>query len=170
MKKKALLLTILAVLLLIALAAGQFLSQFTPVKPEDAERLLSRSEAQLRTIAQNAVGIYQSGAPVGLDAIFFPGNRIQSIDGRYDNGIVCFDFDSHHMEGFTSLYYCPDGAIPAVLEWWSREEQAWKSLASLDGIPPEGLRVENLGINGQGYLFAVMLRPDWCFVDAYLPT
>ncbi len=93
--------------------------------------------------------------------------RLLSLLPENEDGILRHEFDPNHLEGCTTLFYCPDGAIPALFTNWLPESSI---PASMDDIPESGLHVEGLGMGGKGFLDCVRIEEDWYFVDAYLPT
>ena len=165
-RKKQLPLLIAVPAALIALCALLFFGLFEPAADEAwAGRFLQKNEARLPALLEESSGQY-----ISRDNLFFSLNRLQSIDGRAENGVISFAFTSPNMEGFTALYYCPDRAVPEHLKWWSPETGDWQTLSALSDIPPEGLRINGLGANARGHIYFSLLAPDWLFINANLPT
>jgi len=151
---------------LIALCVLLFVGLFEPAADEAwAGRFLQKNESRLPALIEESSGQY-----ISRDNLFFSLNRLQSIDGRAENGVICFSFTSPNMEGFTALYYCPDGTVPEEARWWSPETGDWQTLPALSDVPPEGLRIDGLGANARGHIYFSLPAPDWLFIDANLPT
>jgi len=162
----------LAGVLLIAMAALAgaiclIAAEFSTTDCADAEKFLARNESAMAEILEAARDrfIRADNADAPLKKLF-SGGLLQYIDGRGADGATAFGFKRLHPETSATLYHCPDGTLPDVLGWTN---VGAGTLTPAD-VPPDGLRLEGLGMGGRGYVLCVPLRPQWYFVEAYLPT
>ena len=78
---------------------------------------------------------------------------LEAIDTRGDSACFIFPWAYDIPADCRYLYYADDGVLEI-------SGYSFFETACIDG----------LGINGQGYICCTMLRPNWFFVESYIPT
>ena len=78
---------------------------------------------------------------------------VRSLDTRNGNACFIFPWSYDILEGYSYLYYAADGILK--IPGYTFSDSAY---------------IDGLGINGQGYIECTMLKQNWFFVEAYIPT
>lgn len=157
------------ILLMLLLGAAIFeiaisRSQFSVTDAETAMRFVEQHQSRLEELMKQAQGRYLAKDDVGFgDRQFFRRTGLRSIDGRGEDRIIAFSFDTP-LEGSRFLYYCPEG------EGRILEHIPIPSDKMYDTIPEEGIYIAGIGINGKGYLILEKLKDYWYFCDFNYPT
>lgn len=153
----------LAFVLLLFLFIGILfcIDPFTRTENTDMHVLCKKNLEKNHDILLKKIHMYQGecvargSKAFGSFSALFDGD-LAYVDLR-NSGKTVFSFSVLSPETSKRLIYCPENRIQIV------------SNTFLEGDENE-VRVENLGINGKGYIWCKRLKTCWFYWESYLPT
>ena len=161
-REKKTLLIVLLLIFMIATVAIIEIWYFLQPPREKMRAALELNPAAFTQATEAAVGrrIEEKDTSLGTIKSLFWNTGLTAIDGRGENGNVCFTFDWTYRYGEVSinLWYIPSNecAVPAdmMLVTDNGSIQRW----------------EGGGINNSGYIEVERFQDKWFYVEQYYPT
>lgn len=160
MKKWQIALLMMAVLLILGMGIMQGLNAALTGNDEEPWRILEEDIQQHEDALQKLIHRYQGEWVDKKHRGFRSFDRLLGLELNYvdlrnpECSMMCFAFIP---EGSMTLCYCP-------------RDQYAVDAAHVVTAESGPVRLENLGMGGEGYLLCRRLCENWFYMEAYLPT
>lgn len=156
-KKKQILFLLPIVLIVFVLVLVGFLRQPEMTKEERLTKDVAKNHEELSSLLQDNQGEYiKKNHPSFKSFASLFSAPLEGIDTRKPEYAV-LSFENSHPEKKTYLYYAENDSF------FINED----NIVTKDH--PE-VNLDQLGVNGKGYIHCVRLQEGWFLFDSYLPT
>lgn len=155
--KKQLLFLLSIVLIVFVLVLVCFLRQPEMTKEERLAKDVAANHEELASLLQDNQGEHiKKNHPSFKSFASLFSIPLVGIDTRRPECAI-LSFEHPHPEGSIDLYYAEDDIIDIGGE-------------HIVTVEHPKINLENLGVNGKGYIHCVRLQEGWFLYDSYIPT